>query len=133
MRRLFSFGEMPTTPVLRLMSLFRRSSGFVEEICLQCSSGEAHVGKDLLFALQQEHRAPRHAFFRAIGERSQFFLCHCLVRLLKHQPDGGKHYALAVCGDEREQVAQEAHPAVLPARARKISSMALRSPWWRQR
>ncbi len=112
---LTSFGKMPTTRALRLISLFTRSNGFVDQIFDQCARGNVLNPVPLTSPGPSTDRSwepagqliadlvPRRGGGRGIGLGEDH---------AKHRRD---HVGVRL-GDMRQQVSREMHPTPLMPR-----------------
>ena len=109
------FGKMPTTFERRLISLFKRSSGFVLCSCRWCSTGQMPVGEDVLGGVFEHASAARgKRVAQAVGDLPQLRHRRGVIRLREDRADDrGDRFARAL-RDRRQQIPHEVHAAPLP-------------------
>ena len=108
-----SLGEMPTTRARRLISLFTRSSGLVDQIFDQCDRGNAVKARTSVFA--SSISGPIFGNDLASWSRTSSQVA-ATVSASGLGEDGAEHrgdHVGVALGHQGEQVAGEVHPAAL--------------------
>ncbi len=120
-------GKTPTTSVRRLISLFSRSSGLVDQIFFQWPIGkllpvadrEGGEGEQVVLGLPQHRLDLQKLTAEHAGDDVELGAHVLGVGLGEDRPDGGGDHLGVALGHPGEHVAHEMHPAALPSRAQQ--------------